>query len=114
MPCEKPQARLRRRVVNNDLCNSLSDLLSGRFPAFIDSQPLPGKRTAGSRFEVALEFAGPLPVTERNGGLNTPEAELRSVRDFASIVPAQPIPKVIGQANVEVFRVRLALKDVNV
>jgi len=34
--------------------------------------------------------------------------------DFASIVPAQPIPKVIGQTNVEVFRVRLALKDVNV
>ena len=26
----------------------------------------------------------------------------------------KPIPKVIGQTNVEVFRVRLALKDVKV
>ena len=47
---------------------------------------------ARSRFEVALKFAGPLPVSERNGGLDAPGAELRSVRDFASIVPAQPSP----------------------
>ena len=89
-------------------------LLQTTIPAFVDSQSFLGKRTARSRFEVALKFAGPLPVSERNGGLDAPRAELRSVGDFASIVPAQPIPKVIGQANVKVFRVRLALKNVHV
>jgi hypothetical protein len=69
---------------------------------------------ARSRFEVALKFAGPLPVSERNGGFDAPGAELRSVRDFASIVPAQPSPQVIGQANIEMFPIQLALKDVNV
>jgi len=80
---------------------SLPDFVSGGFPVFIDSQPFLGKRTARSRFEVALKFAGPLPVTERNGGFDAPGTELHSVGDFASIVPAQPLPKVIGQANVE-------------
>jgi hypothetical protein len=96
------------------LRNPLPGFVSGGFPVFIDSQPLLGKRTARSRFEVAFKFAGPLPVSERKGGFDAPGAELRSVGGFASIVPAQPIPKVIGQANVEVFRVRLALQDVNV
>jgi len=55
--------------------------------AVIGSQPLLGKRTARGRLEVALKFAGPLPVSERNGGLDAPGAELRSVGDFASILP---------------------------
>ena len=75
----------RRRCAPNEDCGQV-DL--GQ--AFKDSQPLLGKSTARSRFEVALKFAGPLPVSERNGGFDAPGAELRSVRDFASIVPAQP------------------------
>ena len=61
-----------------------------------------------------LKCGGACSVPESNGSLDVPRAVFAGVGHISSIVAAEPIVEVVGQANVEVFGSELALEDVNV
>ena len=53
-------------------------------------------------------------MRERNRSFDPPRTELPGVRNLASIVAAQAVAQVIGQAYIEAIRVRFALENIDV
>jgi hypothetical protein len=65
-------------------------------------------------FQIALELAGLIAISESNRCLDSPQPEFRGVRDTTRIVFRQPAPEVVGESNVKPLRLNLGLQNVNV
>jgi hypothetical protein len=71
------------------------------------------KGSARGSLEILFKF-GRCSVSEGDGGFDVPWPMLGRMWHLTGVVPSEPIVEVIRQANVEAFRSKLALEDVNV
>jgi hypothetical protein len=66
------------------------------------------------RFQVAFEFQGPAFVFEGAIELNLPRSKFGGVRAAAVVMGQQSLFKVLGEADVRLFRVIFTPKNVNI
>jgi len=82
-----------------------------------DLQSFLGEGPPGSGFKVfkvTLKGRSLIPIRKGNGSLKAPRSIFGGMLYFASIMAADPILQIAGQAAVKAPDVRLALQNVNV
>ena len=77
-------------------------------------QSLAGKRLSRVGFQVPLEFEGAIFLFEGAIKVDLPRGEFGSVWTAALIMGKDSLLEIFGEANVRLFRVLFAPKDINV